>query len=375
VTGEHRRSGNNQADWPTRLAAVRKRWQAHEADACVISSANNIAYLTGFHGSAGLLLQNATEDVLLLDGRYTAVALDAVTRQALGPVRVETVDATYDAAMAGVLSRWNSHRIVFEPEHVTVSSLTRWQAALPADWVGPGDLVEPLRLVKDIHEIGIFRRAGRALAGVAARLGDWVAPGRTEREVAADITRGLDRAGFTKPAFDTIVASGPNSAHPHARPGDRRLAHGDLVVLDFGGVLEGYCVDLTRMAAVGTVEDQALALYRGVRTAQQAALDVICAGVAAGAVDAAARQALDNVGLGAAFVHGTGHGLGLDVHEAPRISRLAGPEDRLLAGMVFTVEPGAYVPGVGGARLEDDVLVTDTGIELLTPGPRDLLTV
>ena len=147
------------------------------------------------------------------------------------------------------------------------------------------------------------------------------------------------------------------------------------MVLDFGGVLEGYCVDLTRMAAVGRVGDQAVGLYRAVREAQQAALDVICAGVAAGAVDAAARQVLDARGLGAAFVHGTGHGLGLEVHEAPRLSRLAGPEERLLAGMVCTVEPGAYVPGIGGARLEDDVLVTDTGIDLLTPGPRDLLTV
>lgn len=362
-------------DWPARLTKLRHRWQAHGRDACVISSATNIAYLTGFHGSAGLLLQSPDEDVLILDGRYTTIAAEARDRGALAPVRVEPAGTTHDAAMAAVLVRFGATRIAFEPEHVTVSSLTRWQAALPADWQGPGDLVEPLRLIKDVSEIAIFRRAGRALAGVAGRLGEWVATGRTEREVAADINRGLEQAGFSRPAFNTIVAAGPHSAHPHAQPGDRRLAAGDLVVLDFGGVLEGYCVDLTRMAAVGRVVDQAVGLYRAVRDAQQAALDVICAGVAAGAVDAAARQVLDAQGLGAAFVHGTGHGLGLEVHEAPRLSRLAGPEERLLAGMVCTVEPGAYVPGVGGARLEDDVLVTETGIELLTPGPRDLLTV
>ena len=342
----------------------------------MISSATNIAYLTGFYGSAGLLLQSPDEDVLILDGRYTAVAAEAREHGALAPqVRVAPVDSTYEAAMTGVLAGFGARRVAFEAEHVTVSTLRRWQAALAGDWQGPGDLVEPLRLIKDANEIAVFRRAGRALAGVAGRLGEWVAAGRTEREVAADINRGLEHAGFSRPAFDTIVAGGPHSAHPHARPGDRRLAPGDLVVLDFGGVLEGYCVDVTRMAAVGRVGDQARGLYRAVREAQQAALDVICAGVAAGAVDAAARQVLDAQGLGAAFVHGTGHGLGLEVHEAPRLSRLAGPEERLLAGMVCTVEPGAYVPGIGGARLEDDVLVTDTGIDLLTPGPRDLLTV
>lgn len=362
-------------DWPARLAALRARWQAHGLDACVIASTTNIAYLTGFDGSAGLLLQGPGQDVLVLDGRYTTVAREAQARGAMATLPIETVDTTFDAAMAVVLARCGATRIAFEPEHVTVSILGKWQAAVAGDWQGPGELVEPLRLIKDAHEIGVFRRAGRALAGVAGRLGEWVAAGRTEREVAADINRGLERAGFSRPAFDTIVASGPNSAHPHAHPGDRRLVPGDLVVLDFGGVLEGYCVDLTRMAAIGRVGDQLAGLYRAVREAQQAALDVICAGVAAGAVDAAARQVLDRQGLGAAFVHGTGHGLGLEVHEAPRLSRLSGPEDRLLAGMVCTVEPGAYVPGLGGARLEDDVLVTDTGIELLTPGPRDLLTV
>jgi Xaa-Pro aminopeptidase len=362
-------------DWSARLAAVRARWHAHNRDACVIASATNITYLTGFVGSAGLLVQGGQEDVLILDGRYTTVADEARARGALAPVRIELVDTTYEAALAGVLTQLAASRVAFEPEHVTVATLARWQAAAPLDWHGPGDLVEPVRALKDDHEIAVFRRAGLALAGVASRLGEWVAAGRTEREVAADINQGIAHAGFSKPAFETIVAGGPNSAHPHAHPGDRRLAEGDLVVLDFGGVLEGYCVDLTRMAAVGRVGDQAVRLYRAVREAQQAALDVICAGVPAGAVDAAARQVLDRQGLGAAFVHGTGHGLGLEVHEAPRLSRLAGPEDRLLARMVCTVEPGAYVPGVGGVRLEDDVLVTDTGIELLTPGSRDLLTV
>lgn len=340
-----------------------------------MSSGINITYLTGFRGSAGLLVQAAKGEILLLDGRYTAVANEAKAQGALAPVSIERVDKTYDAALANVVARLGASRVTFESDHVTVSALSRWQTATPIDWRGMPGLVEELRLIKDAAEVAVFRRAGAALAGVASRLGEWVAAGRTEREVAADINRGLERAGFERPAFDTIVAAGPNSAHPHAHPGDRPLAAGDLVVLDFGGVLDGYCVDLTRMAAVGRVRDEAGALYRAVREAQQAALNVIRAGAAAGAVDAAARQVLDAQGLGAAFVHGTGHGLGLEVHEAPRLSSLAGPDDLLRAGMVCTVEPGAYVTGVGGVRLEDDVLVTETGAELLTPGPRDLLIV
>ncbi|MEO6222503.1 MAG: Xaa-Pro peptidase family protein [Vicinamibacterales bacterium] len=366
-------------DWPTRLAALRRQWQASSASpgtqVCVVSSAINITYLTGFRGSAGLLIQSDDGEVLLLDGRYMNVATEARAGGALASVSIEKVDKSYDVALAGALVRLGASRITFESDHVTVSDLTRWQSATSADWHGEPGLVERLRLIKDAGEIAILRRAGVALIGVASRLGEWVAEGRTEREVAADINRGLERAGFERPAFDTIVAGGPNSAHPHAHPGDRPLADGDLVVLDFGGVLDGYCVDLTRMAAVGRLRGEAEAIYRAVREAQQAALNVIRAGTTAGAVDGAARQVLDRHGLGAAFVHGTGHGLGLEVHEAPRLSSVAGSEELLRTGMVCTIEPGAYVPGVGGVRLEDDVLVTDTGAELLTPGPRDLLTV
>jgi Xaa-Pro aminopeptidase len=340
-----------------------------------VSSSNNIAYLTGFRGSAGLLIQFEDRDLLLVDGRYLTEAQEARDRGQLAPLEIEKVDKTYDTTLARILADHSATHITFESDQVTVSELHRWQAATPAEWLGVSGLVEELRLVKDSVEIAILRKAGLALIGVAARLPEWIAAGRTERQVAADINRGLERAGFERPAFETIVASGPNSAHPHARPGERTVSDGDLVVLDFGGVLDGYCVDLTRMAAIGRIQDEAENLYRAVAEAQQAALNVVRAGVPAGAVDAAARQVLEAKGLGAAFVHGTGHGLGLEVHEAPRVSSSAGSEELLRAGMVCTIEPGAYVPGVGGVRVEDDVLVTDTGAEILTPGPQGLLTV
>ena len=362
-------------DWAARLADLRNRWVPQAGDACVVSSLTNIHYLTGLQASAGLLVQDAAEAWLLLDGRYTTVAHERLAQGSLGPVQVVRVEAGYDEALATCLRELGARRVVFEPEHTTVATLGRWEGQYPADWHGPGALVEPLRLRKDPYELAVFRRAGALLSGVAERLGEWVAPGRTEQAIAADINRALLEAGFSKPAFDTIVASGPNSALPHAHPGTRRLESGDLVVLDFGGVLEGYCVDLTRVAAVGRVTPEAVALYGAVREAHRAALATIRAGVPAHRVDAAARQVLDDQGLGAAFVHGTGHGLGLEVHEAPRVSRLSPPDEVLDAGMVCTVEPGAYVPGLGGARLEDDVLVTDTGAELLTTASRDLILV
>ena len=362
-------------DWASRLSRLRDRWTTLGGDAVVISSPINLHYLTGLRASAGLLLQTRDDQAVLLDGRYTTVANERQADGQIVAIPVVEVESGYDKGMVDWLSTRSARRPVLEAEHVTVAQLDKWRAGLAVDWLAPGGLVEPLRLVKDPFELAVFRRAGQLLADVAGELGRWVRAGRTEREVALDIDRGLVDAGFERPAFETIVASGPNSAHPHARPGARRLAAGDLVVLDFGGVLDGYCVDLTRMASVGRVEARAGALYQAVQSAHAAALQAVRAGVPARGVDAAARQVLEYEGLGPAFVHSTGHGLGLEVHEAPRLSRLSPPEDVLCAGMVCTIEPGAYVPGLGGARLEDDVVVTEQGADMLTPASRDLLTV
>jgi Xaa-Pro aminopeptidase len=261
---------------------------------------------------------------------------------------------------------------------VTVAALRRWQKAMPdVEWRSTDALVESQRCIKDERELAVLRRGARALSDVARALGDWIAPGRAELDVARDIDAALERAGFDRPAFPTIVAAGANSAYPHARPTAHRLAQGELVVLDFGGVLDGYCVDLTRTAAIGRVSDAAVALFAAVEASQAAALASVRAGVAASDVDRAARQVFEARGLGDAFLHATGHGLGLEVHEAPRLARAeAGtPADILQAGMVCTIEPGAYVEGLGGVRLEDDVLVTADGCETLTTAPRDLLVV
>jgi Xaa-Pro aminopeptidase len=230
----------------------------------------------------------------------------------------------------------------------------------------------------------VFRRAGQLLDRVAAGVLASIRVGLAEREIAADIDFRLKTGGFEGLAFDTIVASGPNSALPHARPGPRVLGPGDLVVLDFGGVYGGYCVDLSRTVCVGEPSAEAQRLYDAVFEAQSAALSMIRPGVRVSQIDQAARQVLERRGLGSAFGHATGHGLGLEVHEEPRVGPLGAGvpgvapvtrDEVLEAGVVITVEPGVYVAGVGGVRIEDDVAVVAGGAELLTHVDRKLLVV
>jgi Xaa-Pro aminopeptidase len=364
-------------DWPGRLSRVQQRLPTLELDALVVSSPPNILYLTGFAGSAGLLVVTSTEVRLLVDGRYDLVARQSAAAGLVAPVTITRVEGRYDQALAQTISWLGPRRVGFEAGHVTVATLRAWErGAAGHDWRPTDQTIERLREIKDDFEIGIFRRGGRLIDQVAARLPDLIRPGRSEQEIAELIDRSIREVGFSRPAFSTIVASGPNSARPHARPGDRRLTAGDLVVLDFGGILDGYCLDLTRMASVGTLSRDAQALFDAVLAAHQAAVEAVRPQADGWQVDRAARALLESRGLGEAFSHSTGHGLGIEVHEAPRVGR-PDPDApvRLEVGMVFTIEPGAYLEHVGGVRVEDDVLVTETGAELLTTAPRELIAV
>jgi Xaa-Pro aminopeptidase len=242
-------------------------------------------------------------------------------------------------------------------------------------WTSTERVVEQPRLVKDASEIATLRDAAARLTGVAESAFRSIRSGVTEREVAGSIEMAMRAAGYERLAFDTIVASGPNAALPHYRAGTRILKPGDLVVLDFGGVLDGYCSDLTRTVSVGAPTPDALRLHAAVRDAQRAAMEAVKPGVSTTSVDGAARGLLESRGLGEAFGHGTGHGLGLEIHEEPRVGppRSHSASVQLEPGMVFTIEPGAYLPGMGGVRIEDDVLVTGDGCEVLTSVPRELL--
>lgn len=373
-----------------------------QLDALVLASLPNLTYISGFSGSAGLLIVTADRLYLLIDFRYSAAVARAAAGGALAPaLDAVQIDGSYDRSLARWLAERRFRRVGFEASHLSVARYETWRREVAAqhaassiegasliegassikgapaiDWVPVEGAVEDGRLRKDSHELGVFREAALRLSSVARDvLNEVVRAGRSEAAIAADIDWRIRHAGFSKTAFDTIVAAGPNSALPHAVPTDRVLAPGDLVLLDFGGVYGGYCVDLTRTVGLGPVSDECKRLYTAVHDAHAAAVDAAGRpGVTTGDVDAAARDTLGRYGLAEQFGHGTGHGLGLEIHEAPRLSKRTAEhpgEAKIEPGMVFTIEPGAYVTGLGGVRIEDDVLVTPQGCTLLTDVSRE----
>jgi Xaa-Pro aminopeptidase len=363
-----------------RHGRLRQSFAELGVDALVVSHLANLRYLTNHVGTAGLAVFTPAGGHLLLDFRYqTALDLLQASPSACPDLTLRPVPGSYDTALADCLAALAPARVGFESQHVSVARHAAWERAcaardLATTFVATDRAVERLRVIKDEEEIVRLRAAAAGLTPIAETAMAAVRPGVSERDVAGVIESALRQAGYERPAFDTIVASGPNAALPHHRAGERRLVEGDLVVLDFGGVLDGYCSDLTRTVSVGTPSSDALRVHAAVLAAQRAAIDAVRPGVLASLVDAAARQVLDAKGLGEAFGHGTGHGLGLDVHEDPRVARATAdsPSALLEAGMVLTVEPGAYLAGWGGVRIEDDVLVTPTGCETLTSVPREL---
>jgi len=365
-----------------RHRAIRNRLAALGLDGLVVTNPTNIRYLSNHAGSAGTLVVTHSEVHLLIDFRYEESVRSVQASDAACPgLRTWPVPASYDEALIEMLSGLTMPaKLGIEAAHLTVArkewlERTSTSRRLALTWTSTERVVEQPRLVKDASEIATLRDAAARLTGVAESAFRSIRSGVTEREVAGSIEMAMRAAGYERLAFDTIVASGPNAALPHYRAGTRILKPGDLVVLDFGGVLDGYCSDLTRTVSVGAPTPDALRLHAAVRDAQRAAMEAVKPGVPATSVDGAARGLLESRGLGNAFGHGTGHGLGLDIHEEPRVGppRSHSASVQLEPGMVFTIEPGAYLPGMGGVRIEDDVLVTGDGCEVLTSVPRELL--
>lgn len=356
-----------------RLASLREDLRAARIDALAVTNLINLRYLTGFAGTAGAAVVTPERCDLLVDFRYIVTAREAITG---APIELELVDGTYDDGLIAVLRRTSARTVGIEATSMPVSRFNRIAKALgEAAVLMPTErLIERRRAVKDAAEIATLREGARRLSLVARQVRSFLRTGRSELDIAADIDAALRAAGFERPAFDTIVASGVNGARPHARPGARTIRESDGVVLDFGGVYDGYCVDLTRTLQVGASAPEFLRIARAVEEAHAAAIAAVRPGVRPSEIDAAARGTLAVHGLAEAFGHGTGHGLGLEVHEDPRISKLPGalPDEPVVAGMVFTIEPGAYVEGLGGVRIEDDVLVVEDGCEVLTDVPIDL---
>jgi Xaa-Pro aminopeptidase len=347
---------------------------ANRLDALLITHPANVRYVCGFTGSAGTVVISETKSVFFTDGRYKEQASLEVQGSRVVVARKAPL-ASAGEWVAANAKKLGVKTLGIEAEHLTVGERFRLAKVLPSGLrlrEAP-PLVERARMIKDAEEIERLRAAeflGASLFDVVLKA---IRPGVKETEVAAELEYAARRAGADGMSFETIIASGPRSALPHGRASEAVIPASGFVVCDFGVILAGYCSDMTRTVYVGRPNDEMRRVYAAVREAQQAALDAVRAGVSAGEVDRAARKVLRHNGLAKHFTHSTGHGVGLEIHEAPRLA--AGQNDVLQAGMVITIEPGAYLPGVGGVRIEDLVVVTDQGCQMLTPTGKELITI
>ncbi len=356
---------------PRRLADLREAMGRADLDGLLVTSLPNIRYLTGFSGSSALLLVTALECVLLTDFRYETQVVDEVADAATVRIEPTNLWAGLWPVMAGMAGL---ERVGFESAHLLhrdfarlLEQGSRWQ------WRPATDLVETLRAVKDDQEVACIERAVGMAERALQRTLERLRPGLTETAVAGILEGCLRDEGSEAFPFPSIVASGPRSALPHARAADRLLQRGDFVLLDFGAVADGYCSDITRTVVLGPPSAEQGEIYGIVLEANQRASGAVRAGLRGMAADAVAREYIAACGYGDAFGHSLGHGIGLEVHEAPRLARSV--EAPLAAGMVVTIEPGIYRPGWGGVRIEDDVLITETGGRVLTHFPRHLLDI
>jgi Xaa-Pro aminopeptidase len=375
VTGNGRVAGSKARGRPVRpfrpratqarRRGLRARLAPVDLVGLLVTKPVNVRYLTGFAGSYGALLLLHDRTVFFTDRRYE--------RQAAEVDGAEVVMAPGDliTAVIGVLGT-DGDGLGFEPGGLTWGAGQRLRTLLPGRAVVPApELVEELREVKDDDELAAIGEAARIGTEALPEILGGLRAGVTEREVARALEIQLRRLGADALAFDPVVAFGEHAAEPHHHPGDRELRRGDLVVCDFGGRVEGYRSDMTRTVVFGKATARQRELYELVRQAQEAGLAALRPGVRAGEVDHACRQVIAGAGLGDAFSHPSGHGIGLEIHEAPWVR--PGGSGRIAAGTPVTVEPGVYLPGFGGVRIEDLAVVRPDGHELLTTAPKELL--
>lgn len=353
-----------------RHIALRAKLAESTADSLVVTHLPNVFYLTGFTGSAGVVTLKGHRCTLFTDGRYATQAPEE-TKSA--GVKIAIAKGSLLQAAGHDFGGKSRSRVVFDPAHTTVAALRSLESAAgnKVSWQAESGWIEELRSVKSADEISRLRAAAKLISQVFESVLPIIRPGLRERELAAEIEYKMKKLGAEGPAFDTIVASGKRSALPHARPTERRLKRNELVVLDLGAILARYCSDLTRTVYLGRAPKRIKNWYRAVLEAQEAGREALGEGVECGAADSAARAVLALYGFADYFTHSLGHGLGLEIHEDPRLA--AGQKRLLHAGNIVTVEPGVYMEGLGGIRVEDDVLIKKSGVEVLTTATREFL--
>jgi len=361
-----KRSGRSTDPRRCRLQRLRAALSDQECDALLITNPNDIFYLTGFHGEDSYLLVSSRACVIISDFRFQE-ELDQTPRG----VRVHIRDGAIDKAVGRVVADYEGLRSIgVQAEHLSLVRKTRLARAVrPARLRQTKGLLGRLRAVKDDVEVRAIRRAVRIQEEALRGTLDTLEPGVAEAEVAAELEYRMKRLGAEGPSFPTIVAAGAAASRPHYRPGEPKLRARGAVLIDWGARAAGYCGDMTRCVAFGRWPGPLAEVYDLVLEAHLTAIDAVRPGARCRDVDAAARDVIAAAGYGDVFGHGLGHGLGLDVHESPRLSRHT--SETLEPGMVVTIEPGVYLPGVGGIRIEDDVLVTGRGRRNLSTLPKD----
>lgn len=352
-----------------RIAGLRARMSEHALDALIVTSLSSIRYLTGFSGSNALVVLTAGNAFFISDSRYALQSAREVKkfRRIIGSRGLPE-----DAAAARTLR--GCRTAGFESDSLTYAQYRSLRKLFPRVRFRPtSGMVASLALVKDRQEVAFIERAAAISDRVFRDILKSLRPGVTELEIAAEISWLNRRRGAESDAFDVIVASGPRGALPHARPTARKMRKGEFILLDFGSTICGYSSDLTRTVALGRPPGKLLDAYRAVLEANETATASARGGMTARGLDAVARGCIRRRGFGRYFVHSLGHGLGLSVHERPRVSALS--REVLRAGSVITIEPGIYIPGTGGVRIEDDVLLGDKGCRVLTRSPRELIVI
>jgi Xaa-Pro aminopeptidase len=339
-----------------------------KADGLLVSSPANVRYLSGYSGSNGLLLLTAGETHFFTDPRYALVSQEI-------PGKVHVVKGPLTGAALKIIKRKKLRNIAFEANQTNFESYTKLKDGLPlnASLVPAGRIVDERRMIKSQAEIATIRESVRVNSEAYMRAIRRVRAGVREIDIAAEIEYQMKMLGAEKPAFDTIIAAGRHTALPHAHPTTYRLTGNELLLVDMGASLDGYCSDMTRVAHLGRAPQKIRQMYKAVLEAQLAGIDAVREGNTAGKVDQATRSVLRKHGLDKAFVHSTGHGLGLEIHELPRLGKK--DSTPLKAGMTITIEPGVYLEDVGGIRVEDTVLVTAQGCEILTPTAKDFIQI
>jgi Xaa-Pro aminopeptidase len=348
-----------------RIQAVRSGLTTAGIDALLVTNLTNVRYLTGFSGTNGQVLVSASGAVFFTDPRYEGKAGDMVTGAEIAIYPARLTDLLGDRLKAQSIVRLGIEG------SMTLTERDDLQSRLGLDLITTTGMVEELRRTKDASEIASIREAIRIGDEAFSWILDRLVPGAIERDIALELEVRMRKNGADGISFPPIIGSGPLSAHIHHSAGERTFEKGDLVLLDFGCTFAGYCSDLTRTVVLGGASDEQHELYALVLEAHNRGIEAVGPGVKGADVDKAARDVIDAAGYGDRFGHGLGHGVGLDIHEAPRLHRIS--EDTLASGDVVTVEPGVYIPGTGGVRIEDCVLVTDAGAEVLGSAPKDHL--